>query len=304
MTVHDGDGGFTYFAIEDSGDILAWLTTKGIFRFSDGGNIRLTEDLQSYPSSPVDKRNGCLRDGRLWITERINATGDWRITYYDSNFERVIFTDCPELNGASVEGVEVYGGIVYLLTTLTAGTTGTLLMYDAETGAYLGTDTVQKQGQSSTGLVRVGDFWYVGTQINNEITKSAAVDFTVGGRGFASYAGGASDVRIFKFKSTDLFESQAAVTYTESDSGNIVEGEIIRLALELYYGKSVDVDEYLDYVYGIELTAPTLQSEFPPYQVHKVKGKTFAAAGIADNFRAHTAGEMTIILDDQLPFME
>jgi len=115
---------------------------------------------------------------------------------------------------------------------------------------------------------------------------------------------GQSAIRLFKRDRKGLHETQAEITYTDQSSGRVMSGQIIKAALELYFGKTVAAD-YMDHVYSVEIIAlGVLPYEFTPYRRITVAGKTLAAAGVHDEFTAHNPGRIVLEIDDTLSFEE
>jgi hypothetical protein len=97
-------------------------------------------------------------------------------------------------------------------------------------------------------------------------------------------------------KSVGLPQITAEITATQVVGGVSITGQIIKAAIEYYYGRKVP-DNYLDHVYALDLTIDENGREF---KVVKSGNETFARASIVDNFGVMTPGKITITIDNEL----
>jgi hypothetical protein len=97
-------------------------------------------------------------------------------------------------------------------------------------------------------------------------------------------------------KRTDPIVLTAAITAREVATGIQIEGELIKAALEYYYRAKVP-DDYLDHIYGFDVSRD--KNGFPFKKL--VSGnRTFKAAQIVDNLSTLAPSRVTVILDNEM----
>jgi hypothetical protein len=87
-------------------------------------------------------------------------------------------------------------------------------------------------------------------------------------------------------------QTTANITVEKTLNGVLVSGEVIKAALEFYFGRSMPV-EYLDHVYYFD-------SSNNGFKAVSSGNKTFLAANIDDNFAIRTPTNLIIKLDNDI----
>lgn len=98
----------------------------------------------------------------------------------------------------------------------------------------------------------------------------------------------------------EAVRTTADITVSNADTANpTVSGELVKLILEWYLGKSVSLD-YMDYLHAIEITGSTNinGAKFPPIRIQS-NGQTFLAAKIPDDFRVIFPIKATLTIDQR-----
>ena len=91
----------------------------------------------------------------------------------------------------------------------------------------------------------------------------------------------------------------AALTVTALSTGRVlIQGEVIKAALEWHYGRAAPAD-YLDHVYSFDTG---LDGDGLEFRAQSSGNRTFAAADIEDNFSILVPGNVTITLDNEITF--
>lgn len=217
----------------------------------------------------------------------------------DDSYALLESVDLVGLVGFRPDGMHVENGICTVFSSLGAGPLAQFRIEDKhilfnEAGWFTG-------GESA--LVSVGKWWVTGDN-GRGFVRAAAEDFTVSTRGYSRIAKDSAQVlRIFKQSLTDANLSFADVKYTATSEGRILSGEVVRAALELYFGKEVG-DSYLDHVFEFTAHSGVSPVIIPELLTTKVVGESFAAAGIPDDFKVHDPGWLELVIDKDLPFVE
>lgn len=98
------------------------------------------------------------------------------------------------------------------------------------------------------------------------------------------------------FEADQLPQIKADITATGYYEGVVIEGEIIKAALEYHFRKEAPAD-YLDHVYKFSASR---QKNGAPFQTQYAGNQTFDRANIADSFGVLLPGRMTITIDNAL----
>lgn len=98
------------------------------------------------------------------------------------------------------------------------------------------------------------------------------------------------------FEADQLPQIKADITATGYYNGVVIEGEIIKAALEYHFRKEAPAD-YLDHVYQFSASR---QKNGAPFQTQYAGNQTFERALIADDFGVLIPGRMTITIDNEL----
>lgn len=132
----------------------------------------------------------------------------------------------------------------------------------------------------------------------SDITKRATRSFTVPASGLAVIAGcGNLFNRLAKRRGLEnVNETRAAVTVDWLDRRAVARGEIIRLIIEWYTGELAP-DDYLDHVYSARLFKPTGTGA---EKAVNTGARTFAAAGVADDFEVYMPCRVELTVDNEL----
>lgn len=136
-----------------------------------------------------------------------------------------------------------------------------------------------------------GNIYYRGVMSGTtaSLQKRALVDFQTKPEFFAVRPGCEFTAALRNF---NPIQTTASFTVTETVEGVIVSGEVIKAALEFYFGRKMP-DDYLDHVYLLDSS----QAGFQPVSSGN---ETFARAAIADAFTVRTPCNLILRIDSEL----
>ena len=121
------------------------------------------------------------------------------------------------------------------------------------------------------------------------LTKQALVDFVTKPEFFAVRPGCEALAALRNFVPV---QTTAQISVSTTLNGVIVSGEVIKAALEFYFGRAMP-DDYLDHVYLVDSS----QDKFKPISSGN---STFRRAGIADDFEIRTPTNLVLRIDSEL----
>ncbi|MDX1800399.1 MAG: hypothetical protein R3303_05665 [Marinobacter sp.] len=91
-------------------------------------------------------------------------------------------------------------------------------------------------------------------------------------------------------------QTTASITLAQTPSGLVVQGELIRAALEWYFKRPIGAD-YLDHIYSLSMSK---NQDGLPFKRRLGGTQTFDRQNIADNFGTLLPGQLIITIDDSL----
>lgn len=157
-------------------------------------------------------------------------------------------------------------------------------------------------GSLQTGLFTInGLVYFANTEVNSagatqpKLQKIAYRDFVTKPE-FIARRPGCNLAGAF-YKPNQIPQITADVTATELPAGVVLEGELIKAALEYYYRRKVGPG-YLDHVYALDLSA---DGAGLPFRQIVTGNETFDRANVADDFATLTPGQILITVDNELP---
>ena len=185
--------------------------------------------------------------------------------------------------------------------TLTRGNSFTFFVFDEDFNFLYSRNGQQGIGVSSSSdpkTVAIGDVVYaIPSPGVNTLWKAQLVDRTktLSGQAFKADCFSAMVRRDWANR-----ETSAEVSVVQSDGQTTIRGEVIKAAIELYYGAELKPGfDYLDHVYGVKVERPA-----GPGLTDQATSKatTFKAAKIEDKFAALLPSKIQLTIDDGLKF--
>ena len=88
----------------------------------------------------------------------------------------------------------------------------------------------------------------------------------------------------------------AGISIQKLGNGILVDGEVIKAALEYYYKRQAP-DDYLDHVYQFDTS---IGGDGLPFRMINTGNRTFARSGVADDFQIQLPGQISLVVDNEL----
>ncbi len=177
--------------------------------------------------------------------------------------------------------------------------TSQLRRYRLSDDAFIEPQISQLWGQDSLSFGGVADrnTLVITTDAENptSLRRVAAVDYVTKPE-FSALRNGCNAAHYINRKPGRAPQISADITVSESPEAVTISGEVIKAAIESYFGRKAP-DDYLDHVYTFDVSNGALGQAFKPISSGN---ETFKAAAVVDDFSIQAPGQILMTIDNEM----